>query len=275
VEIGSIFAHLYGSPFNQKSIRLSFVTSYSTFNDAAGKPTEGANAWCVVAGFFASVDRWEKFEIAWNELLQEYRIPYSQLSLLHARQGHFSEKRWQDADYVTSYLSAAAAIIRSCAQRWGADVVAYGDFDRACKAYPGLKKFTNPYGLCGSAIALRLQVEQREKAIRIFPNVEHFFEEGDEGIGFIGNIFKRVGMHSPIVRPGKPRSDNPSLRYYVHFQAADWLAFETRKLAFKSEVKIRESHRALLRGIPGEAKKWNYSDLLKFCEIKKKRGQMK
>jgi hypothetical protein len=246
------------------------MTSYSSFNDAAGKPSEGANAWCVVAGFLASVDRWDKFEIAWSTLLKEYRIPYSQMSLLHARKGHFSEKRWQDTAYVTKYLSDAGSIVRPHAQRWGADIVRYGDFDKACGVYPGLKKFTNPYGLCGTAIALRMQVEQGD----IFSHVEHFFEEGDSGIGHIGNTFKRCGMPAPIVRPGKPHLDNPGLRYYVHFQAADWLAFETRKLAFKSEIKIRASHRALLSGVPGEAKKWTYSDLLKFCEIKKKRGQM-
>ena len=108
-------------------------------------------------------------------------------------------------------------------------------------------------------------------------SIEHFFEEGDEGVNNIEQVFSRCGMKHPIVRPGKPRVSDPSMRYYVQFQAADWLAFESRKMVSKcgdSEPVIRESLRALLTGLPGEAKRWKYNDLITFCDRKKWRGQM-
>jgi hypothetical protein len=234
-----------------------------------------------VAGFFSTVDRWENFETKWNQLLERHEIPHLQMSALHARKKPFDHEKWNREDYMASFLSEAGRIVCGNVERWAVDLVNYGDFTRAVSARPGLKRFTNPYGLCGTAVALRLQnprvSENIAAMIKTMSNdlsVEHFFEEGDDGIRYIEKIFARCGMSRPIVRPGKPRSDNPSLRYYVHFQAADWLAFETRKLAFKSEVKIRASLKALLSGVPGEAKKWKYDDLLVFCDRKKKRGQM-
>jgi hypothetical protein len=200
------------------------------------------------------------------------------MSSLHARTGIFKDPKWNDDSYMIGFLSKAASIVGGCAIKWGADLVSFADFEKALKARPGLAKYTNAYGLCGTAVALRLQMDG---VVQAFPNrlsIEQFFEEGDDGIHNIEQVFARCGMQRPIVRPGKPHKTDPYRRYYVHFQAADWLAFETRKLAEREEKegrkRFRPSHVSLLRGIPGEAKKWSYEDLLKFCEIKKKRGQI-
>ena len=272
-----LVAHLYGPSHTLDDIGLAFMASYSTFMDGSGKPS-GKEKWCVVAGFLATVEKWDAFEVAWNAFLAKHSIAYLQMSSLHARSGIFKDPKWDWEPYMISFLSEASQIIRACALKWGADLVSFADFEKAATVYPGLLKYTNPYGLCGTAVALRLQMP---KVLEVTPQrlaIEHFFEEGDAGICNIEHVFARCGMQRPIVRPGKPRKDDPMRRYYVHFQAADWLAFETRKLVEREDKegrkRIRSSHVSLLKGIPGQAKKWKYEDLLTFCAIKRSRGQI-
>lgn len=253
------------------------MTEYSTYIDATGKPS-GGEKWCGVAGFLATVQKWEEFEIAWNILLKRHSIAYLQMSALHARAGIFKDPKWDDDSYMIGFLSEAASIIGGCAIKWGVDLVRFADFEKALKVRPGLAKYTNAYGLCGTAVALRLQMDKVSEAFPKKLPIEHFFEEGDDGINNIEHVFARCGMQRPIVRPGKPHKIDPNRRYYVHFQAADWLAFEFRKLAEREEkegrMRIRPSLASMLHGISGEAKKWTYEDLLKFCDIKQKRGQI-
>lgn len=260
-----------------EGVAFAFMTAYSTFMDASGKP-ENHDRYCVVAGLLSTVAQWDCFEVEWNELLVKHSIPYLQISSLHARKGIFSDKKWEDDNYMISFLNDAAKIIRGHTLKWAADVVGFDEFRKASQERPGLKRYANAYGICGTAVALRLQ---GDRLFENFPkklSIEHFFEEGDKGVSSIAQVFSRCGMQQPIVRPGKPHKTDPSRRYYVHFQAADWLAFETKKVADKQDKTgkkfIRRCHRELLRGIPGEAKKWDYEDLIRFCDIKRARGQM-
>lgn len=254
------------------------MMEYRAYMDATGKPS-GSGKWCAVAGFLATVEKWDEFERAWNVLLNKHSIAYLQMSSLHARTGIFKDSKWNDDSYMIGFLSEAASIVRGCAIKWGVDLVSFTDFQKALKACPGLVKYTNAYGLCGTAVALRLQMDKVFEALPNRLSIEHFFEEGDDGINNIEHVFARCGMQRPIVRPGKPHKTDPNRSYYVHFQAADWLAFETRKLAEREEKEGRKRFRpslvSLLSGIPGEAKKWTYEDLLTFCDIKKKKGQIK
>jgi hypothetical protein len=122
--------------------------------------------------------------------------------------------------------------------------------------------------MCGTVVALTLQG---------YLNVQHppigdaelFFEEGDNGFGMIVSEMKRLGLREPIRRPGKPQPDKPHLRHYVHFQASDYLAFETRKIASMEKVRIRHNLAGLLFGIPGRAMKYEMEDLYRFCEKQK------
>lgn len=273
----SICLHLYGSLRAAETVGFTFLNHYNAFMDAAGKPEHGSDGWCVVAGFFSTVPQWDEFESAWNALLDGYSIAYLQMSSLHARKGIFDNPKWDDEKYMIGFLSEAGKLVRSSVLKWAVDLVNYGDFEKAVNTVPELEKYTNAYGLCGTAVSLRLQSERIWENFPSRLSIEHFFEEGDVGINNIEQVFARCGMQRPIVRPGKPRASNPEMKYYVHFQAADWLAFETRKMVMKygdSEPLMRESLRALLKGVPGEAKKWTYDDLITFSAIKRKRGQM-
>jgi len=277
--VSLLCAHIHGPWADPREIGFSFLVGYNAFMDAAGKPEHGPEEWCVVAGFISTVERWADFELCWNMLLQKHEIPYLQMSALHARKKPYTDSKWEDADYMASFLAEAGEMVRGHVLTWGADVVKNEDFAKACISRPGLPKFINAYGLCGTAVALRLQMgwilyhfRQMERA-----SVEHFFEEGDSGVDGIGRAFRRAGMSQPIVRPGKPRKDAPGIRYYVQFQAADWLAFETRKMAKKywpNKPQIRKSLQALLRNVKGEAKVWKYDDLIKFCDLKIAKGEM-
>jgi hypothetical protein len=253
------------------------MVSYSTYMDASGKPEHGPEEWCVVAGFISTVHRWDDFEARWNDLLNRHEIPYLQMSALHSRKPPYGDAKWNDPQYMVSFLSEAGKLIETHVLGWAADAVKNDVFSQAKKDRPGVKKYTNAYGLCGTSVALRLQMNWIHFHRPEVPSIEHFFEEGDKGVGNIAKVFSHCGMAQPIVRPGKPRFDGAAIRHYVHFQAADWLAFETRKLAIKcypDKPVIRPYLRTLLRNIPGRAAVWTYEDLIHFCDRKRERGQM-
>jgi hypothetical protein len=257
--------------------KLLLIPQYSTFMDAAGKPDHGPEEWCVVAGFISTGHRWDEFARTWNGLLELHQIPYLQMSALHARKRPYLDSKWEDPEYMASFLSEAGKIVENHVLGWGADAIKNSDFTKAVNERPGLARYSTAYGLCGSAVALRLQ----ERWLNFErPNpvpVEHFFEEGDDGISNIEQVFARCGMMRPVVKPGKPRKDDPALHHYVQFQPADWLAFETRRIAkryYPDKPVIRRSLQTLLRNMPGRAAVWTYDDLIKFCDVKRLRGQM-
>lgn len=253
------------------------MATYQTFSDAAGKPE--SDTWCVVAGFLSTSARWQVFAERWKSLLVEHEVAYLQMSSLHARQGIFRDPKWEDGAYMASFLDAAGTIIRSCVEMWAVDIVSFADFAKAVTVNPGLAKYTNAYGLCGTAITLRMQMPHTWNHFPQRLSIQHFFEEGDRGTANIAKVFEYCGMQSLVVAPGKPHrtSERP---YYVQFQAADWLAFENRKLISKyghvtaDKLHFRKSLKSLVHGLKGATKVWTYDDLLQFCAIKKARRQM-
>jgi hypothetical protein len=250
---------------------------FSAYMDASGKPEHGPEEWCIVAGFISTVHRWDDFEVRWNKLLLAHSIPHLQMSALHARKPPYTASKWNDPEYMVSFLSEAGKIVEDHVVGWGADAIKNVDYERAKQDRPGLARYSNAYGICGTAVALRLQMDWINFALPEKLPIEHFFEEGDVGVANIGKVFSHCNMAQPIVRPGKPQPDKPHLKHYVQFQAADWLAFETRKIARKywpNQPVIRASMKTLLRNMPGKAKVWTYEDLIKFCDRKRERGQM-
>ena len=240
------------------------MTLYSTYSDAAGKPSDGLDQYCVVAGFSSTVAKWENFASLWNDFLEIYEIPFLQMSSLNARKGVFSDERWNDPAYMDLFLDTAASLIRKNVLHWAAAAVKYSDFEKISKVFAIQRRF-NPYAMCGATVALNLQgrVNALDPPRAI---VQHFFEEGDHGFGMIQKAVCAYGLNEPIRRPGKPKADCPDVLYYVQFQASDWLAFETRKFAGMSQRRFRASLVSLLRGLPGNAAKWDVNDLGRFCQ---------
>jgi hypothetical protein len=138
--------NLYGPSTSLDSIWFSFVSQFSVYIDAAGKPSDGPRAFSVAAGFCSTVYAWEYFEAAWGEMLRKYQIPYLQMSMLHARKGFFGEDRWKDESFTAAFLMEVNQIIRSHVQRWSAAVIRYQYFEEICKTY-NLKARFNPYAM--------------------------------------------------------------------------------------------------------------------------------
>jgi hypothetical protein len=242
------------------------VSNFSAFLDASGKPEDSDDLPTVAAGFIATVAAWEHFERSWNTLLAEYTIPYLQMSALHARKKPFDEDRWNDAEYMASFLDKAGRIVRSHVLAFSAAGVKNGDFRDVCKIYDLRSKF-NEYALMGTATLLSL----KGKLNILRPSwpahqAQYFVEEGDDGVGYIQDVFRGLGLDEPIRRSGKPQKGKLHL---VQFQACDWLAFETRKFGIANPTKsLRICHRKLLQDVPGTAHKWTRDDLVNYCERK-------
>jgi hypothetical protein len=85
------------------------VGMFQSFFDEAGGADHG---FITVCGWVASVDRWQRFESEWKEMLARFDVPYFHLKELSQCRGPFSKWWGQKNGEREEFFEESARIVR-------------------------------------------------------------------------------------------------------------------------------------------------------------------
>jgi hypothetical protein len=210
--------------------------------------------WTYVCGYVASVDQWERFEIDWKIFLAKYDIPYFHMKECAHFKGPFS--KWKNNESSRNcFLRDASLIIRAYVRHSFVSLVSHDIFAEANMIYKFCEVFKTPYSLAGRAC---IEAAHEE----IGSEIKYVFEDGcpDKG-GLIHSMTACLPCRRlPSFEPSRnfiSTNQWPNGRIgVIPLQAADFLAYESRKLLIDREKlkidpsKFRKSLLALSRNVP-------------------------
>jgi hypothetical protein len=247
------------------SPRSIFVMLSGYFDEAAGDDY----GFTVVAGYPASVEQWDSFEIDWKLFLASYHVPYFHMSKFSQFKKPFHESRWRNSPaYRAKFLQDAADIIRSKVERGFSCYVDHDAFRRTNEAFCLSEAVGSAYGVAGRVCAALCHI--RRRMAKRYEEGQYVFEDGgpDKG-GLIKALDMRPKFPDPIFRPGRDIRDRKvGLRSgLVQLQAADFLAYEIRKfVADHPKMKLGErgprASLGLLTAIKTDRRFYDYNRLM-------------
>lgn len=243
------------------------VDSYAFYGDAAGGQDHG---FIVVAGYLATLSKWQSFAEDWKYLLATYDVPHFHMKEFAQSKGPFAD--WKDDEPKRArFLSKAAAVIGENVDRGFSHIVEFELFNRLDRRFCLSEHLGCPYSLAAMSCAARArQITKR-------PDVTYVFEDGDKGKGDLMHLMEAEGFPAPIFRPSRDQQSKHGLvKGVIQLQAADFAAYEMRKV-FKDDPneewpieKYRKSLHALSR-VRSEREDWGQykeHDLVRLCKKK-------
>jgi hypothetical protein len=234
---------------------FAMMTCY--FDESGGQDL----GWTFVCGYAATVAQWDNFEIDWKLCLAKYNVDYFHMKEYAHFKGPF--KGW-DAPRMEatriSFMRDASEIIRSNVQRTFVSLVSHNIFEEIDSRYKFSETFGSPYALAGRACIGHANT-WRSRTAPAPLDMEYVFEDGGPDRAGLVRAMTVLPpyLDAPSFKPSrnmKPCKKWPHGRTgIVQLQAADYLAYEMRKLLIDHELvkqgqrDVRTSLKALT-GVP-------------------------
>lgn len=198
---------------------------FTCYFDEAGGDDHG---FTVVAGFMASVEQWDSFEIDWKLFLIKYDVPYMHMLEFAHCSGPF--KKWKEPRFEPTrrnFLREAAEIIHSHIKRGFLCIVKHEHFYDAAALYPSQIYPRSPYALAGRTCAACAKQWVRKHLSKL--DIEFVFEDGGPDKHGLSDTLTKLNprLPGPIFKPSRDTPDGR--RGLVQLQSADWFAYEIRK----------------------------------------------
>jgi hypothetical protein len=218
--------------------------------DEAGGDDCGFTA---VAGWVSTLERWREFAEKWNTMLSLFRVKSLDMKTLAHFKGQYVN--WDEPVRI-QFLTVACRIVAETTMFGVASIVPHSNFEQVDKQYTMSEYIGNPYALAGITCvqkSLHWIVKQEQKW-----SVEFVFDDGRPKRGRLVNLMKAEGVREPIFRSPVPRD---GLRAVTQLQAADFLAYEVRKVHIDdpNETRAIEKHRVSLRKLIWVESDWGLS----------------
>jgi hypothetical protein len=226
-----------------------------------------------VAGYGASVAQWESFEVDWKLFLAKFQVPYLHMKWFSQSKDCYAA--WKGNEHKRAdFVGMAAEIINSHAKRAFLSMVSNDEFTEVDKIYMLHERFKTPYALTGrSAVGLANNWARNPKTRHL--DIEYVFEDGGPDKGGLISAVEALPPFLPIpsFKPGrdvKPSKKWPDGRNaLVQLQAADYLAYEARKVAFnivQGRPRIARKSLQALTKVELDRSAWDKPRLLRLCE---------
>jgi hypothetical protein len=244
------------------------LTSYF---DESGNPSDG---FTFVCGWVSTVEQWEAFEIDWKLFLIKYGVPYLHMKEIFPKaKGPF--QKWDGNKLIQAkFLSDAAEIMKERIQFGFIFNVNHSHFSTVDSLFALRGIFKTPYALAGRSI-IEMSNQWRRDRISGPLEMEHVFEECEkrEKNSLIAAMSSVTPfLETPAFKPSrdvKPCEEWPEGRVaVVQLQAADYLAYESRKALSDRVKKGIKPHRKSLHAILGievQIGRSNAMQLGRFC----------
>lgn len=246
---GEVFTHparsVLGARYHSKDVLFVMMTCYfdesiEDWIDKDGKP----HKFTFVSGYIASIAQWERFEIDWKRYLAKYDVGALHMKHYSQSVGEFAKwkgKKWEPTR--ERFIRDAAEIIGAIARHGFVAMIPESVFVLVNQEYKLNEASGSPYGIVGRVCADLARNWQINTNGGDPCDIEFVFADGAKGKCGLKRAMTRLypPLSAPIFKPAineKPRPKFPDgRRAIVQLQAADFLAYEVRKL-FADQVKI-------------------------------------
>jgi hypothetical protein len=243
--------------YSEKGL-FALLTCY--FDDAGGED----HGFTSVSGWVASVEQWREFGQMWSDMLKVYRIPYFTMKHCAHWKGPFAE--WKKEPKIRDqFLRAASQIIKSNVLQGFASIVTHESYRKVNESFT-LKEYTkSEYALAGLTCARHAH----DWALKnhLGEPIEFVFHDGTPGQQGLSDLIATELRCRPIFRWDK---EQDGLNPVIQLQAADFLAYEVRKIRKDDPDEIRpiEKHRKSVRSLVSVPSDWTHyteADLIETC----------
>ncbi len=253
----SALEHVVRSIYLNRYTGKELMAMFSVYFDASGH--SDSTSVLYVSGFVSTVEKWNKFDDCWSELLARHGIKgFFHMKDFTSGVGQYSS--WKDDKLKRKqFLAEAIKIIKVYTHKSFSAGVIVEDLKTVSRLYKIPKYASLPYPLCAS-YAIGNVVQWMHKSLRKRKasgndTIQYFFEDGDKHKGELIKAFEIRG-HRPFPVFLSKEDCSP-------FQAADLLAWEHRRRisrGIEDDVwKERESLVAITRQLPG-GDDWTIAD---------------
>jgi hypothetical protein len=226
---------------------------YSAYFDESG--TDALSESIVVAGYVASNEQWQDFDKEWLGALADEGV-----SRLHMRDFAHSLrefKAWKDDnERRKEFIKRLLSIIRRNTRHSFSTAVILKDYRNINEKYR-LSEYASPYVI--SALQCAVDVAKWCNAHEYVDPVTLVFEDGPRYKGEFMKFYAPSNFHS--ISYAKPRES-------VGFQAADFIAWEHRKLyaqLLSGNTKRRRQSFKALHSMPSTWGVYDGSSLSRWC----------
>ncbi len=187
----------------------------------------------VVAGFVASLEKWEKWEVGWKLVLKEFNAPYFHMKeLFSTKNGVFADTKWKNEAYRNKFVDALSEVTSECMAATIGGRMEHHLFNSANQVCE-IDGVFNPFSACGRDCAVRAKYLIRGKYKSNLP-IAYIFERGDKGAEMLDRLMLQSELPSPLFkrpRPGASKSLEQEDPHLPQLQAADLLAWYLRRAA--------------------------------------------
>lgn len=254
---------IWGLRYSRANL-LAMLSAY--FDDSERK------GFTVVAGWIASVEAWDRFEIDWKLFLASYKVPYFHMKEFAHSVGPY--KKWKESRYIRArFLREAWNVIKP--QIHGGFISGVPDilFNRMNRIYELREAVPNEYALAGRAC-----IEWADELAK-GEGTEYRCIFDDAGTGNKCALIKAADLHPKLYNPifehsrDIPHKKSGVRKGFVHLQAADFIAYECQK-HISDHALIRSGQK--VPRVPllffGEKKPhprtylWTEERIIRFCE---------
>jgi hypothetical protein len=229
------------------------------FDDSGGSD----HGFTTVCGWVSTLESWRQYAQQWSILLAMYRLKYFTMKECAQRTGQFAG--WPE-NQRQAFLRSACQIINLNARFGFASIVSHAEYQEVNKTYTLKEYTTNEYVLAGISTARQAY----DWAAVNHPGVpiEFVFDQGTKGHGALSDLMKKELKCIPIFRSGR---EQDGLRPVTQLQAADFLAYEVRKVRKDdpNEILPIEQFRKTVRMLVSVENDWGQfteNDLIQLCE---------
>jgi hypothetical protein len=236
---------LFGSSYSKRK-RFSMMVSYLDESEGA-EPLRAM----VIAGWSATIEQWEGFEVDWKLFLISYRVPYLHMKQFAHSVGPY--KKWKDRPVIRKkFLAEASEIIRSRVQHGFMCSIHGSHFQLVNELFELEPVFSSPYALAGRFCMQMIRDWQKKKSLDVLGMKHVFHDDGPDKGGLIAAM-RNFEPFFPIPsfeadHDWKPSNNWPDGRKgLVQLQAADFLAYEFSKtITDRLQKHIRAGRKSLV-----------------------------
>lgn len=218
----------------------------------------------TVGGFISKIDKWKRFDRAWNSILEEHG-----LDALHMTDYARGVKPYQkfkgDATLRKRFQNQLSDCIAKNTNKAVRATLLLVDYNAVNRIFKLKEQMGPPYAVCGvMCLYEALQWARRKKCEK---SLICFFEDGDKGRG---ELKKRAAWMFPVERLQFLQKDKIRA-----FEAADFMAWKAKKNVEKwmsdsyHPSQRHDLHKSMgsLEKIPTEAKIMTIDGLIGVCRF--------
>jgi Protein of unknown function (DUF3800) len=231
----------------------ALMATLKVYSDDSGDENDPQHSFVAVAGYVSTVEKWPRFELEWNEILVGYEVPYLHMREWVNKDSKIYKHLKDDDERQASFFGDLAQCVKDNTVFSVNSVVKLADL-REFNIESGLQLDAYAFGLYGCIVELREKCPDDEIEIIIDKIDKRYKRAG------LADQYARTDTFAdlkPDLLPIMPLAKSDSFKTVLPIQAADFLAWELRKVSEDRKGWIpSEESRASRDGVNADYWQW-------------------